>query len=158
MSEHVVQRRERRIVLAGGELDRDQERAVGAGPESFREEVIGAAGGEVRLAVTGVGEREAHRKQGQCKHDEDAKRGGAGPRRSSLHNPAPFPREGVTSGRVTPTVQDARNVESVDAGADEAEDGRQQAEGGAEDQHDARDRSEREAVHEREAQKEESEQ
>ena len=91
VGEGVVECCECDVVLTGGELDHDDQRAVGAGSESFGEEVVGAAGGEVGLSVPGVREREAHREQRQCQYDEDTERGGAGQRGAPLYDPAPFP-------------------------------------------------------------------
>ena len=72
-----------------GQLRGDHQRAVGAGPEALRVEVVGLAGHRARRVVAGVGEAEAHAERGHGQREQDRGRGDRGSPRPPLDGVAP---------------------------------------------------------------------
>ena len=116
----------RRIRQLGG----DDERAVRAGAESLRVEVVGLAGHRVGRVVSGVGEAEPHaegrgREREQYRGRDDHRHPGM-----ALDHVAPARRGRLADAVGRQVAAEERDPQAVDLGAEEGEDRRQQRDGG----------------------------
>ena len=85
------------------DVAREQQRAVESGPETLAQQVVGAAGRELRRIVAGVGDAEAQRDERQREDDQDrattrSRRATAGPGSCGSTGPRSSARACASSG------------------------------------------------------------